>query len=740
MRDAASEPRPSDGVPAERRWRDLVDTVLATVDAAARAAGPWLDLYIRVWLAQAFLVSGLLKAANWENALNLARYEYPVNWMDPVTAAYVGAAIELIAPILLLLGLFTRAAAFPMMLLALVIQVNYRALDIHLLWVALLGWYVVRGAGALSLDRMLARGLADSALPLAAPAVRTAAWVSWALEPAYRLLLRLWLAVSFLIAGGWLTVGITNEILVYKSVAVFGAWTSLSAAALMLVGLALRPLIAVMIIALLSMKVMSPAITDSAHGLVLLLGALLIAGAGEYSLDALLVQRLRRLFPSTARTDLFVRDDIPRVVIVGAGFGGLACARGLRHTPVTVTLIDRHNYHLFQPLLYQVATTALAPGDIATPIRALLREQQNARVLLGEVTNVDTTHREVLLGKQRLCYDYLVLATGAAHSYFGHDEWAPHAPGLKRIEDATEVRSRLLLAFERAERSEDPAERAALLTFLVVGAGPTGVELSGAIAELARFGMEKEFRYVDPANARVILVQAGPRILPTFPEHLSERAHASLRKLGVEILTDSRVEHIDAAGVRVSGKPIVARTVFWAAGVVASPAAQWLNAPADRSGRVQVNDDLSVPGVANVFVIGDTAASNAWDGRLVPGIGPAAKQGGQYVARHIRAQLKGKSIPAFRYRHLGSLATIGRKSAVADFGFVRLSGTVAWWLWGLVHVYFLAGMRNRISVTLDWAWAYFTFRSSTRLITEVSASATAKEPTPAAALRLHHGR
>jgi len=415
------------------------------------------------------------------------------------------------------------------------------------------------------------------------------------------------------------------------------------------------------------------------------------------------------------------------VVIVGAGFGGLACANALRHAPVGVTLIDRHNYHLFQPLLYQVATTALAAGDIAIPIRSLLRDQANARVLLGEVTGVDTAGRSVCLGARRIPYDYLVLATGASHSYFGKDEWAAFAPGLKRIEDANDIRSRLLLAFEQAEAAQDEAERAALLTFLIVGAGPTGVELAGAIAELARYGMEKEFRQVDPARARVILVQSGPRILPVFPEALSARAVAALGKLGVEILTDSRVEAIDAEGVLVAGQRIVARNVFWAAGVVASPAARWLAAGYDGSGRVKVAPDLGVPGHPDVFAIGDTALSTAWNGRPVPGLGPAAKQGGQYAARVIRARVAGRAAPPpFRYQHLGSLATIGRKAAVADFGVVRLSGALAWWLWGLVHVYFLAGIRNRISVMLDWAWAYFTYRSSTRLITRPSSP----EPLP----------
>jgi len=395
-----------------------------------------------------------------------------------------------------------------------------------------------------------------------------------------------------------------------------------------------------------------------------------------------------------------------------------------------VTLIDRHNYHLFQPLLYQVATTALAAGDIAMPIRSLLRDQANARVLLGEVTGVDTASRVVCLGARRLPYEYLVLATGATHSYFGKDEWAAFAPGLKRVEDANDMRSRLLLAFEQAEAAQDEAERAALLTFLIVGAGPTGVELAGAIAELTRFGMEKEFRHVDPAQARVILVQSGPRILPAFPEVLSARAAVALGKLGVEILTDSRVESIDADGVRVAGKRLIARNVFWAAGVVASPAAQWLAVERDGSGRVKVAPDLGVPGHPGVFAIGDTALSSAWNGQPVPGLGPAAKQGGHYAARVIRAHVAGRAAPRpFRYQHLGSLATIGRKAAVADFGVVRLSGALAWWLWGLVHVYFLAGIRNRISVMLDWAWAYFTFRSSTRLITRPSSP----EPTTAQA-------
>jgi len=702
-------------------------------ETADRVAGPLLDLYVRLWLAQTFLVSGLLKVANWDNALALARYEYPVSWMDPVTAAYTGVAIELVAPVFLALGLATRAAALPLVALVLVIQFNYLALDTHLLWALLLSGFVVRGAGALSLDRLLTPGLADSALPLASPLVDLSAWITRHLQPLYLLAERLWLAAALLAAAGILFGAGSERFLISASLTAVPVTVALAAAVLFIAGAALRPAVLVLLLVLLGMEVMQPALIDSTHYLVLVLAGLVLTGAGALSVDTLVQRWLRRHFVELDESSLFDRADVPRVVVVGAGFGGLACVRALRHVPAAVTLIDRNNYHLFQPLLYQVATTALAPGDIAVPIRSLLRDQRNARVLLGEVSGVDTKSRQVMLGDARIPYDYLVIATGASHSYFGRDEWAPYAPGLKRVEDATEVRSRLLLAFERAEAAEDPAERAALLTFLIVGAGPTGVELAGAIAELARFGMQKEFRRVDPASARVVLVQSGPRVLPVFPEVLSARAERSLRKLGVEVLTGSRVEHIDAGGVSVNGDTIVTRNVFWAAGVVASPAAHWLGAASDRSGRVEVGSDLSVPGLPDVFVVGDTAASNAWDGNPVPGIGPAAKQGGGYVGRLIRARLRGRTLAPFRYHHLGSLATIGRKAAVADFGLVRLSGALAWWFWGLVHVYFLAGVRNRVSVMLDWSWAYFTFSSSTRLITATAADdRSAAQSAPAA--------
>ncbi len=417
-------------------------------------------------------------------------------------------------------------------------------------------------------------------------------------------------------------------------------------------------------------------------------------------------------------------DAVPRVVILGAGFGGLAAATALRKAPVAVTVIDRRNYHLFQPLLYQVATAALSPADIAQPIRAILRHQSNASVLLGRVTSIDTRAREVLIlghdpgTERRVGYDQLIVATGARHAYFGHDEWEEVAPGLKKIEDATDIRRRLLLAFERAEMALDPDERAALLTFVVVGGGPTGVELAGAIAELARMALATDFRHIDPRQTRVILVEAGPRLLPVMPERLSAIAKRALERLGVEVRLGQALTGCDAAGATVAGERVAARTILWAAGVAASPAAQWLDAGKDRAGRVKVEPDLTVPGHPEIFVIGDTALATDAKGRPLPGIAPAAKQAGQYVARVIRARIAGRPAPApFRYRHLGNLATIGRKAAVADFGWLRLSGRVAWLLWGAVHIFFLIGFRNRLAVLLDWLWSYLTFQRGARLIT-----------------------
>lgn len=408
-----------------------------------------------------------------------------------------------------------------------------------------------------------------------------------------------------------------------------------------------------------------------------------------------------------------------RVVVVGAGFGGLEVVQGLSGSGVDITVVDRRNHHLFQPLLYQVAGASLSPSEIAWPIRSLFRKRADVRTLLGEVEDVDTAHRRVILRNgSALAYDTLVIATGARHSYFGHDQWEPFAPGLKSLEDATTIRRRVLLAFEEAERETDPARRAALQTFVIIGGGPSGVELAGTIAELAHLTLLRDFRAIDPNATRVILIEAGQRLLPVFPEDLSAYTRRSLEKLGVEVKLGTPVTECSADGVVVDGQPIPAKTILWAAGVQASPAARWLNTEADRASRVVVGPDLTVPAHPDIFVIGDTAASTGADGKLVPGLAPAAKQEGKYVARLIRQRLKGAntSVP-FQYRHQGNLATIGSRLAVVDMGRLKLRGVLAWWMWKLIHIYFLIGAQNRLSVALSWMWTHSIGYRGSRLIT-----------------------
>lgn len=407
-----------------------------------------------------------------------------------------------------------------------------------------------------------------------------------------------------------------------------------------------------------------------------------------------------------------------RVVIVGAGFGGLAAAKAFDSAPFDITVVDRRNYHLFQPLLYQVATAGLSPADIAWPIRSILHKQKNLVVLMDEVEDVDTERREVVCSGARLPYDYLILATGARHAYFGHDEWEPYAPGLKQIDDATAIRRRVLLAFERAEAATDPDEQARLLTFVVVGAGPTGVEMAGSLAELAHRALARDFRHINPRRARILLVEAGPRVLAAFPEELSNYACQVMDRLGVEVRLGQPVTECDERGVKLGEERIGAGTVIWAAGVRASGAARWLGAESDRAGRVQVEADLSVPGQPEVFVVGDTALVLDDQGKPVPGIAPAAKQQGRYVAELILARERNepKQQP-FRYRHQGNLATVGRHVAVIDFGRLRLKGWLAWWVWGVAHIYFLIGVRSPLMVALQWLWSYLTFGKGARLIT-----------------------
>ena len=417
----------------------------------------------------------------------------------------------------------------------------------------------------------------------------------------------------------------------------------------------------------------------------------------------------------------------PRVVVIGAGFGGLSVAKGLAGKPFDVTVVDQHNYHLFQPLLYQVATAGLSPADIASPIRGILRDAENITVVLAKVSGIDVAAQDVIAEGHRIPFDYLVIATGAEHAYFGHD-WEEYAPGLKTIDDATYLRRRILLAFERAENETDAEERRRLLNFVVVGGGPTGVEMAGAIAELANRALARDFRSIDPRSTRIILVEAGPRLLAPFDPSLSEAARHSLEQLGVEVRLGAGVTECDWGGVSIGSDRIEARTIIWAAGVKASPAAEWLNAGHDRANRVKVEADLSVPGHPNIFVLGDAAHKLNEQGDLLPGVAPVAKQQGEYVARMLLSRAKGKTAPPFHYRDFGSLAAIGRKSAVAQMGKIKLKGFLAWVLWSVAHIYFLIGFRNRIIVAMNWMWNYLTFQRGSRLITGMAGSGLEKIP------------
>lgn len=668
--------------------RTRIAVLLNVGGTVQRVLAPPVDLLARLILAAACSTPALLGGGA---------------GAEPGNTGWAIGLVQLAAPSLLALGLLVRPVALLMLVLTLMSLGTGQQQVAQLFCAALFGWYIAEGAGQFSLDRMLKRGMRFSPLPLSGAATAAGRWFDRQVSPAYRLGLRLWLAVALaepMLMPTTLPASAAGLLLPF-----------LAAIAIVLLALGLAtPLVAAgLLVASFVMALVGAGPWATPYGAVLL--ALLgVYGAGRYSVDRLIVQFAHR--PPRAA------GDAPHVVIVGGGFGGMACATGLRHEHARVTLIDRNNYHLFQPLLYQVATACLSPGDIATPIRGLFRGCRNLSVLCGSVTGVNPAAGRVMVDGQPIAYDTLILATGATHSYFGHDEWAPHAPGLKSVEDATRIRSRILDAFEQAEVTDDPATRRKLLTFLIVGAGPTGVELAGAIAELARTGMAKDFRNFDPASARIILVEAAPRVLPPFDARMSAFAQTSLEALGVEVRVDSKVESVDAHGAVVNGERIFAGTVLWAAGVVASPAAGWLGTEPDRAGRIKVGPDLSVPGLPNVFAIGDTALALAWEGRPVPGLAAAAKQEGAYVAAVLRARLRGTAAPApFRYHHKGSLATIGRESAVADFGRFRLTGAPAWWLWGAVHALLLVGLRNRLTVVVGWIWSYFTYDVGVRLIT-----------------------
>ncbi len=706
----ASTARPIDGrlyrfAPWIAAWRD-------GQRLTRRSLWPLFDLVCRLWLAQLVVSVGLA-------TLTGTRGPVPAAWL----------AVELVGGVLLAVGAATRAAAAGLTALIAVASASVVDPSVQLYASVLLGWYWVSGAGPISVDAALGRGTRWIALPLVGSLQGAAAWLSRWGGPLALFAFRFGIAGLFFAEGVGKLANFDHAVALFREqyrlpllapplAAGLAAAVELVCAPLLAAGLFTR----VAAVPLVTMTIVIETLVrhEPVHAYWLALLVIpLLRGPGALSLDAWLGRRLAAHAPALIDGARWNDQGLAHVVIVSAGFAGAAAARALHHSPCRITLVDRHNYHLFQPLLYQVATAALSASEIAWPIREMFRDQANVRVRLGRVTGVDLDARTVRLRDERLGYDFLILATGARHSYFGRDEWETLAPGLKKIEDATEIRRRILVAFEHAEDTADPDERAAWLTFVVVGGGPTGVELAGAIAELAHHGLVDEFRHVDPAAARVILVQAGPRLLPALSPASSTETLRALEALGVEVVLGHRVQEVDAGGVRIGATRVAARTVVWAAGVIASPAQKWLGAAHDPAGRVMVAPDLTVPGQPSVFVVGDTAQILGRDGTPVPGIAPAAKQAGAYAAKEIHRRLLGQPAPPpFRYRHAGNLATIGRQAAVAEIGRVRLRGALAWWFWGLVHVLFLAGVRNRLVVLLNWAWAYLTFRRSTRLITD----------------------
>ncbi len=658
------------------------------LSGAGQVAYAGVLLAARIWLAQAAFVHGLMAMMQAEGFSRL----------PPAPEAMLQAVL----PVLLAVGLLTRPAA-----LVLLLGFGHTGIAPDLAGPRglLLLWLVAQGAGPLSIDSLLRIGLRRVPFSLVRGLGQLYSGVERLTTDALPFATRLYLAVVLAAGSGaalW-PQPITGELLTAPWWLILLAWC-------LVLGLFTRPVAVGLCVIWPLMPLVTPA--QGAVGLLLLVIA--SRGAGKLSLDWGMVQAMGLLRGSRAQ----ITENLPHVVVVGGGFGGIATARTLSRSNCRITLIDRRNHHLFQPLLYQVATAALSPADIAVPIRSVMRSQQNVAVRLATVTGVDGPAKHLLIGDERIPFDFLVLATGAEHSYFGRDEWSRFAPGLKSIEDAISMRGRVLRAFEHAESETDPEQQRASLTFVVVGGGPTGVELAGALAELAKTGMDMEYRRIDPARARVVLVQSAPRLLPTFSSKSSEEAAWALAKLGVEVITGAKVTSIDADGVHIDDVRIAARTVFWAAGVAASSAATWLGQAADRAGRIIVGPDLSVTNCPGIFAIGDTAASNGWAGKPVPGLAPAAKQQGHYVAQVISAAISGRpSPPPFRYKHYGNLATIGRLSAVAELRSFRLWGAPAWWFWGLAHILFLGGGRNRAAVVLNWLWAYVTYRRSTRLIT-----------------------
>ena len=671
---------------------------------------PAVELIVRLCLAKPMFLTGVMGAMSASGAMLPAPGAPAVSWPSTLMGLAAASTLELVLGILLAAGLATRIVT-ALQIAMLIFGGSY--LDqssASLASLAVLSWITFQGAGALSLDAIFARGLASSAVPFARQTLALLSRFSFATRPICILLLRLWIAYLLLGAVGGPAPardlsGLPAAAAWVGAIAItLGFLTSSAAIWLALMGLGGGLMFA------------HPLSTMYWPLSLLLLAAV---GPGPISLEHLVRLMIRPIKHDAAGK--------PHVVVVGAGFGGLACVYRLRLKPVRVTLIDKRNFHLFQPLLYQVATASLSPGDIATPIRAVLREVDNVTVLYQTATGVDSKNKVLMTEQGSVAYDYLVLATGASHGYFGNSQWAKFAPGLKTLEDALAIRRRVLTAFEQAEHTPDANQRAALLTFVICGGGPTGVELAGALAELARNGLKGEFKTYDPASARIVLIQSGARLLPAFDERLSQAALASLQTLGVSVRLNTRVTSIDPLGVTFGTETLKAGLVIWAAGVVASPAARWLGQEADSAGRIKVKEDLSVADCPGVFAIGDTVLVSAWKGAPVPGLAQAAEQGGHYVAKRILREVAGMRSPgAFCYRHRGSLATIGRKSAVAQFGGVSISGPAAWWLWGALHLSFLVSGRNRLTVLLGWLWAYFTYGIGVQLITGDAEAAESK--------------
>ncbi len=702
-----------------------------TSKTMALILGPLLLLAIRLWLAQIFLLAAAVQFAAPGQPAPSNIYACFELWLHAGSPAQMLAVwVAVLFALLLAGGMATRVSALLLAGVSLAAFLFDVGQEQNILWALLLLLVAVFGAGPISLDAVFGRitsrntGLGT----MKAAASRHSLWLGQGLLTGLRFWLVWVLLASALTPSG---VGTTPVVLAPLSM-VFGYYgevihLALAGLAMLFLapGFLTRPAAGLAAVILL-ITALNTGREETLY-IAALLGFLARSGPGFLALDGLL--KLDK-WPSAS---IGKNQKVPHIVVIGAGFGGLAAVNRLMRQKCRITLIDRRNHHLFQPLLYQVATAALSPGEIALPIRGLFRGQDNVQVLMGEVIGVDREAFEVKLGDRRIAYDHLIVASGARSCYFGKDSWEKYAPGLKQIEDATYMRSRLLAAFEHAEDAQNVDARQAWLNFVIIGGGPTGVEMAGALAELAHHGLNGEFRTIDPAKARIILLDRGARCLTAFPAACSARAITMLEALGVELRFGANITNIDDTGVTLEdGSRILARTVLWTAGVQASPAAKWLALAPGPGGRVPVTSRLSLEGDDRVFVIGDTAAMPLAGGGLVPGLAPAAKQAGVYAARVISANMRGKREPSpFRYKHQGSLATIGRSSAIADFGWIRLSGAPAWWLWGAVHVGFLTGMRNRIAVALQWFWAYITYHRSTRLITGAGGQLTPHSAIPA---------